>query len=446
MSALASMRVNTMSKDVAAARAKTSKRDTVVLLHRHLLDNGYQDTADLLAREACVSLLGVESADDVSLELIFKEHEAHHVSVHGVTPALWTHNKRGVDAQVPDAKIDNVSSNNLGGPKPKASVPPKVVSGRHQQRSTAPTNQTAQKNTHPGIEPAASFGVVGVKAGFSGQSVTSNTNADQSRKETNTAASTSFDAENAQPIDFGCDDLNNLASVVQRDIFTINPNVKWHDVAGLQVAKALLKESVTAPALYPELFTGLLSPWKGVLLHGPPGTGKTLLAKAVATECGSTFFNISASTVVSKYRGDSEKLIRVLFDLAVRAFPNTTFRLPDCPSSYQKGLLPLTFYAYTLRKTDTFLSQSQLRRDFTRRNLGGGVWFRPESRGAVSVFVPTENTVGAGPGVYPSLRGVGQGPGPNRGRQRPDASADVRAGSVERVGVHFKPRKVREDV
>jgi katanin p60 ATPase-containing subunit A1 len=339
MSALASMRVNTMSKDVAAARAKTSTRDTVVLLHRHLLDNGYQDTADLLAREACVSLLGVESADDVSLELIFKEHEAHHVSVHGVTPALWTHNKRGGDAQVPDAKIDNVSSKNLGGPKPKASVPPKVVSGRHQQRSTAPTNQTAQKNTHPGIEPAASFGVVGVKAGFSGQSVTSNTNADQSRKETNTAASTSFDAENAQPIDFGCDDLNNLASVVQRDIFTSNPNVKWHDVAGLQVAKALLKESVTAPALYPELFTGLLSPWKGVLLHGPPGTGKTLLAKAVATECGSTFFNISASTVVSKYRGDSEKLIRVLFDLAVRAFPNTTFRLPDCPCSYQKGLL-----------------------------------------------------------------------------------------------------------
>ncbi|KAI0235974.1 Katanin p60 ATPase-containing subunit A-like 2 [Lamellibrachia satsuma] len=109
------------------------------------------------------------------------------------------------------------------------------------------------------------------------------------------------------------------------DIYLHDPDVRWDDIIGLENAKRLVKEAVVYPIKYPQLFTGILSPWKGLLLYGPPGTGKTLLAKAVATECNTTFFNISATSIVSKWRGDSEKLVRVLFELARFHAPSTIF-------------------------------------------------------------------------------------------------------------------------
>lgn len=112
---------------------------------------------------------------------------------------------------------------------------------------------------------------------------------------------------------------------IEETILDNSPNVKWEDVQGLVDVKKILNETIVLPTVRPDIFKGLLSPAKGILLYGPPGTGKTMLAKAIATECNSTFFNCSASTLTSKWMGEGEKLMKCLFAMANEKAPAVIF-------------------------------------------------------------------------------------------------------------------------
>ncbi|KAJ4477802.1 katanin p60 ATPase domain-containing protein [Lentinula edodes] len=120
-------------------------------------------------------------------------------------------------------------------------------------------------------------------------------------------------------------EMKKLRDSLAGAIISEKPNVKWDDVAGLEGAKASLKEAVILPLKFPHLFTGKRTPWRGILLYGPPGTGKSYLAKAVATEAKSTFYSISSSDLVSKWQGESERLVKQLFQLARESKPSIIF-------------------------------------------------------------------------------------------------------------------------
>ncbi|CAM6128927.1 unnamed protein product [Calypogeia fissa] len=116
-----------------------------------------------------------------------------------------------------------------------------------------------------------------------------------------------------------------LLEHITNEIMERDPMVRWDDIAGLEHAKKCVTEMVIWPLLRPDIFQGCRAPAKGLLLFGPPGTGKTMIGKAIAGEARATFFSISASSVMSKWMGEAEKLVRALFGVAACRQPAVIF-------------------------------------------------------------------------------------------------------------------------
>lgn len=141
-------------------------------------------------------------------------------------------------------------------------------------------------------------------------------------------------------------------TLADADPLGVDTNVNFDGVGGLQGHIDQLKEMVSLPLLYPEIFQRFhIVPPRGVLFHGPPGTGKTLLARALANSVSSegrkvTFYMRKGADALSKWVGEAERQLRLLFDEARKTQPSIIFfdeidGTYRCPPTFQGEMTDL---------------------------------------------------------------------------------------------------------
>ena len=297
---LSSTKVEYESKMMREKKDNERRKNILILIYRHLINVGYCESAIKLLEESNLGLDKYDIADNIDLNMIIIDYENYFEQRFSKKPKLITNSHIASTTNTP---LTNMSSSNklptINKKKTKETKVEKVENKNNNlELNLEIVNQTKMKEQK---EDKSIF----------------NQNHFNERKESILLK--------PLPDMFFNDELRELAAVVKREIIIENPNINFNDIVGVDGAKEIIKEALFLPMKYPDLFTGILEPWKGILLYGPPGTGKTMLAKAVSSQMPSTFFNISASTIVSKWRGDSEKIIRVLFDLARYYQPSTIF-------------------------------------------------------------------------------------------------------------------------
>lgn len=119
--------------------------------------------------------------------------------------------------------------------------------------------------------------------------------------------------------------------IADLDPLGVNMDIGFNDVGGLDTYVDQLKEMVSLPLLYPELYQNFnITPPRGVLFHGLPGTGKTLMARALAASCSTekrkiTFFMRKGADILSKWVGEAERQLRLLFEEAKKQQPSIIF-------------------------------------------------------------------------------------------------------------------------
>ncbi|KAK7938608.1 hypothetical protein WMY93_001934 [Mugilogobius chulae] len=109
---------------------------------------------------------------------------------------------------------------------------------------------------------------------------------------------------------------SSLVELVSAEVLQPGPPVDWSDIAGLEMVKASIKEEILWPLLRPDMFSGLTTLPRSLLLFGPRGTGRTLLARCMASQLGAVFLRLSASALVTKWLSEGEKILQASFLMA----------------------------------------------------------------------------------------------------------------------------------
>ncbi|XP_052778215.1 ATPase family AAA domain-containing protein 2-like [Mya arenaria] len=178
---------------------------------------------------------------------------------------------------------------------------------------------------------------------FHGSSSTSSSesSSDEEKFQRRKAKSMMRARQNLLPMNFNPDDVTKStllrdrqkigSSLADVDPMNIDRTVKFESVGGLGKHIRALKEMVVFPLMYPEIFERFkINPPRGVLFYGPPGTGKTLVARALANECSTdgkrvAFYMRKGADCLSKWVGESERQLRLLFDQAYQTRPSIIF-------------------------------------------------------------------------------------------------------------------------
>lgn len=304
--------------DIRNAAAR--RRNLLFLIQRFLADNGFYQAAEMLKNETRLPAEEYELCDNIDLDSIYLEYASYYHLKFGKYPKIVRKLKPTVKLEV-NTKTKSKAKNSL----------------THITSATQAEPPPAEPLPNPGdleltvkkVESLNSIGSVHTLVAAVSSSA-SNVGGDENR----TSGLTRLQ-EIEHPAGAGAaadgllsqQDWQNLAELVKTTIMRDELKLSWTDMCGNASAVEIVKEAVVTPLKYPQLFVNGLRPWRSALLHGPPGSGKTLLAKILYNETRHqvTFFNVTSSVVVSKWRGESEKIMRILFHMAQKHAPSIIF-------------------------------------------------------------------------------------------------------------------------